>query len=102
MASYWAEQAAKALAEDYSPGNIYENRLRHNLEEIKPELYQELLQKGDLDNYLIAQVHSAQSLYLNLLEAGTNPFQAREAMQQQLADLLRTKEDEEEENPALS
>lgn len=97
--SYWAQKAAEALAHDYQPGNSWERSLRRRLEEIKPELFQELQAKGDLDNYLIAQVASAEDLEERLRRGGMNPFLSRAAAEKQLSDLLRTKEDEEEEKP---
>ena len=97
--SYWAQQAAEAIKAGYSPGNIYENRLKRNLEQIKPEMFQELQKANDLDNYAITQVASAFDLAESLRNNGMDPFLARQAMESQLSDLLRTKEDEAEEQP---
>ncbi len=55
-----------AIKEGYSPGNIYERRLKRQIKETKPELFQELQKTNDLDNYAITQVASAFDLEGNL------------------------------------
>ena len=98
--SFWAQRVEELKADpEYVPLKQQEQDLREQLEEIKPELFQELQAGGELEDYLTVQVQSAMDLQIRLLQGGVDPFEARWAAQRQIADLLRTKEDDLDDAP---
>jgi hypothetical protein len=68
----WKELAAKALVESYHPGHWQWMRERH-LRKFFPELVEELEQKGELQDFLVATTYAVHEMCEVMEDRGTAP-----------------------------